>query len=177
MLNCFVAEQVRGNEWEPAEIRPLNWKAWWWWKFSVIELWKTELLKRLSPLMTTCLGLRHTFENRLVARFLNDSSCYLHVYRLHLGCLGSWVVSVLDSGAEGPGFNLQSRRCRVTVLGKLFTPIVHQAAKFSSPVKGCGSNWQSNGRPAGFMTYVACQVTAKNRDQLRSPTLEYGLSF
>jgi len=47
-----------------------------------------------------------------------------------LRCLGSLVVSVLDSGAEG-----QSRRCRVTVLGKLFTPCasdcasVHQAAK------------------------------------------------
>ena len=40
------------------------------------------------------------------------------------------MVSVLDSGAEGPGFKSQSRRCRVTVLGKLFTPIVHQAAKF-----------------------------------------------
>jgi len=32
------------------------------------------------------------------------------------------VVSVLDSGAEGPGFKSQPRRCRVTVLGKLFTP-------------------------------------------------------
>ena len=32
--------------------------------------------------------------------------------------------SVLDSGAEGPGFKSQSRRCRVTVLGKLFTPTV-----------------------------------------------------
>jgi len=41
------------------------------------------------------------------------------------GSLGSRVVSVLDSGAEGPGFKSQSRRCRVTVLGKLFTPIVH----------------------------------------------------
>ena len=38
--------------------------------------------------------------------------------------LGSRVVSVLDSGAEGPGFKLQPRRCRVTVLGKLFTPSV-----------------------------------------------------
>jgi len=38
--------------------------------------------------------------------------------------LGSRVVSVLDSGAEGPGIKSQSRRCRVTVLGKLFTPIV-----------------------------------------------------
>ena len=44
--------------------------------------------------------------------------------------LGSRVVSVLDSGAEEPGFKSQSRRCRVTVSGKLFTPIVllHQAA-------------------------------------------------
>jgi len=41
-----------------------------------------------------------------------------------VGWLGSRVVSVLDSGAEGPGFKSQSRRCRVTVLGKLFTPIV-----------------------------------------------------
>ena len=40
------------------------------------------------------------------------------------GWLGSRVVSVLDSGAEGPGFKSQSRRCRITVLGKLFTPIV-----------------------------------------------------
>jgi len=31
---------------------------------------------------------------------------------------------VLDSGAEGPGFKSQPRLCRVTVLGKLFTPIV-----------------------------------------------------
>ena len=39
--------------------------------------------------------------------------------------LGSRVVSLLYSGAEGPGFNSQPRcRCRVTVLGKLFTPIV-----------------------------------------------------
>ena len=38
--------------------------------------------------------------------------------------LGSRVVSVLDSGAEGPGFKSQPRRCRVTVLGKLLTPVV-----------------------------------------------------
>jgi len=42
---------------------------------------------------------------------------------LQLRWLGSRVVSVLDSGAEGPGFKSQPRRCRVTVLGKLFTPI------------------------------------------------------
>jgi len=33
------------------------------------------------------------------------------------GWLGSRVVCVLDSGAEGPGFKSQPRRCRVTVLG------------------------------------------------------------
>ena len=40
------------------------------------------------------------------------------------GWLGSRVVSVLDSGAEVRGFRSQLQRCRVTVLGKLFTPIV-----------------------------------------------------
>jgi len=40
------------------------------------------------------------------------------------GWLGSRVASVLDSGAEGPGFKSQPRRCRVTFLDKLFTPIV-----------------------------------------------------
>jgi len=40
------------------------------------------------------------------------------------GWLGSRVVSVSGSGAEGPWFKSQSRRCRVTVLGQLFTPIV-----------------------------------------------------
>ena len=30
--------------------------------------------------------------------------------------LGSRVVSVLDSGAEGPGFKSQPRRCQITVL-------------------------------------------------------------
>jgi len=39
------------------------------------------------------------------------------------GWLGSRVVSVLDLGAVGPGFKSQPRRCRVTVLGKLFSPL------------------------------------------------------
>ena len=54
-----------------------------------------------------------------------SSAYYRHLLLLpSSGWLGSRVVSVLDSGAEGPGFKSQSRRCRVTVLGKLFTPIV-----------------------------------------------------
>jgi len=52
--------------------------------------------------------------------------CQLNFYPTNtgFGWLGSRVISVLDSSAEGPGFKCQSRRCRVTVLGKLFTPIV-----------------------------------------------------
>jgi len=34
------------------------------------------------------------------------------------GWLSSRVVSMLDSGAEGPGFKSQPRRCRVTVVGQ-----------------------------------------------------------
>ena len=46
------------------------------------------------------------------------------IFLPHLtGWLGSRVVSILDSGAEGPGFKSQPQRCRVTVLGRLFTPI------------------------------------------------------
>jgi len=49
------------------------------------------------------------------------------------GGLGSRVVSVQDSGAEGPGFKSQPRRCRVT--NSLRQTVhtrrasVHQAAK------------------------------------------------
>jgi len=41
------------------------------------------------------------------------------------------VVSVLDSDTEGRGFKSQLQHYRVTVLGRLFTPVasVHQAAK------------------------------------------------
>ena len=43
---------------------------------------------------------------------------------LLLGWLASRVLIVLDSGAVGPGFKSQPRHCRVTVLGRLFTPIL-----------------------------------------------------
>ena len=50
------------------------------------------------------------------------SACIFRVY--DTGRLGSRVVNELYSGAVGPGFKSQPRRCRVTVLGKLFTSIV-----------------------------------------------------
>jgi len=56
------------------------------------------------------------------------NALYAEMFSFHfswsLGWLGSRVVSVLDSGTEGPGFKSQSQHCRVTVLGKLFTPIM-----------------------------------------------------
>jgi len=68
-----------------------------------------------------------------------------------VGWLGSRVVSVLDSGAVGPGFRSQQRRCRVTVLGKLFTPIVPlfcspNSEIGSSPLKGCEGNCGPGGK-------------------------------
>jgi len=49
---------------------------------------------------------------------------YQSTMRLLGWLTGSRVVSVLDSGAVGRVFKSQPRRCRVTVLGKLLTPIV-----------------------------------------------------
>ena len=72
--------------------------------------------------------------SEVINRVIVTNHCYRPHYYRHLlvlldpnvfdGWLGSRVVSVLDSGAEGPGFKSKPRRCRVTVLGKLFTPIV-----------------------------------------------------
>ena len=55
---------------------------------------------------------------------MRSTAIFISLLRTRVAQYGSRVVSVLDSGAEGPGFKSQSRRCRVTVLGKLFTPIV-----------------------------------------------------
>ena len=75
----------------------------------------------------------------------------------------------------GPGFKSQSRRCRVTVLCKTVhthCASVHQAAKLvAALLRTAGVTAglaESTGSPtAGFMTHV----TAKNRDNLRNPTL------
>ena len=45
----------------------------------------------------------------------------------------------------------------------------------SSPLEGCEGNCESGGKywqpTAGFMTHVTYMLTAKNRDQLRNPTI------
>jgi len=68
---------------------------------------------------------------------------------LILGWLGSRLASVLDSGAERPRFKSQPRRCRVTVSGKLFTPLClcSPSSKIgSSPLKGCEGNCRPGGK-------------------------------
>ena len=64
------------------------------------------------------------------------------------GSVAEWLACGLRR--RRPGFKTQPRRCRVTVLGKLFTPIR---------------------TTVGFMTHVTGRLTAKNRDQLRNTTL------
>jgi len=65
---------------------------------------------------------------------------------------------------------------------------VHQAAKLVAALlslKGCGGNCRPGGKQwqptVEFMIHVTCRLSAKNRDQLRNPTLrsviEYGLLF
>jgi len=46
---------------------------------------------------------------------------------------------MMDSGVEGPGFNSQLQRCRVTVLGKLFTPIVYDSRHLQTDCQEPGS--------------------------------------
>jgi len=74
---------------------------------------------------------------------------------------------VLDLSAEGPGFKSQPRRCRVTVLGKLFTSIESSPSSEigSSSLKVCGGNCGLGGKlwqpTAGCMTHATCRLTAK----------------
>jgi len=83
----------------------------------------------LMPLHPQTLSSLASFKSRLVLPFWYQlTQAVLEKMPLSrrsvVGWLGSGVVNMLDSGTERPGFKSQSRRCRVTVLGKLFTPIV-----------------------------------------------------
>jgi len=89
-----------------------------------------------------------------------------------LGWLGSRVVSVLDSGAEWPGFNsvttLSGNSLRQIVHSHCAS--VHQAAKLVTAllrVAGVTAGLaESNGSLLSGLWF-----TAKNRDQLRNPML------
>jgi len=67
-----------------------------------------------------------------------------NVYTHNSGKLGGSVAECWTQA----GFKSQPRRCRVTVLGKLFTPIVplFTSSKIgSSLLKGCGGNCRPGG--------------------------------
>ena len=60
----------------------------------------------------------------------NRQNSLFYIVFYEKGRLGSRVVSVLDSGAEGPGFKSQSRRCRcLRQTVHTYRASVHQAAK------------------------------------------------
>ena len=93
------------------------------------------------------------------------------------GWLGGRVVSVLDSGAEGPRFKSHPRRCQVTVLGKLLTPIMPLVAALLRVVGVTSGLVESNhSLPTGvWLTSPACWLsrTGISYGTLRS-VLEYG---
>ena len=58
---------------------------------------------------------------------------------VHSGCLGSVLVRAADWQLEGCKFDSQPPRCRVTTLGKLFTPMCLCGSLLSSgSMPGCG---------------------------------------
>ena len=74
------------------------------------------------------------------------------------------MVSVLDTGVEGPGFKSQPHRCLVTVLGKLFTPIV--------PLTGCEGSCRPGGKywqPAARFDSRHLQADCREPGSAREP--------
>ena len=78
-----------------------------------------DILKAQLAKMSKMLGL----DRSPLPRFTEEEKRY-NRGRLQFGWLCSRVVSLLDSSAEGSGFKSQPQSCWVTVLGKLFAPIV-----------------------------------------------------
>jgi len=109
-----------------SEIRrdPPQFNHWWCIHQSTVLSWCTPLYRsHIVPAATRlwrCWSSPGPF-----TYYITQKSCFAPP--IHpMWWLGSLVVRVLDSDAEGPRFKSQSRRCRVTVLGKLFTPIEQQ---------------------------------------------------
>jgi len=79
--------------------------------------------------------LQETFKDPLISLFLPfvtfSSDYHFRPSYIVTWWLSSRLVSVLDSGSEGPGFKSQSRRCRVSLRQTVHTHCasVHQAAK------------------------------------------------
>jgi len=95
--------------------------SWDWWNGFCMS----DVLPTTQPSV-----LKHRREHKPHPFFIHDQmEKVLFLSCLLSGWLGSRAVSMLDSGAVGPGFKSQLRCCQVTVLGKLFTPIVRLFTK------------------------------------------------
>ena len=100
----------------------------WYYLFVICIYWQITLL--LCPLFGIQQPSNSTFLlSKYAVTSITDAKIviYIKIYSFHwptVWWLGNRVVSMLDSGAEGPGFKSQPWRCSVTVLGKLFTPII-----------------------------------------------------
>jgi len=90
---------------------------------------------------------------------------------------GSRVISVLESGAKGPGFKSQPQLSANSLRQTVHTimPVLAKQRNCSSSLKGCegscgpgGKYWQPTTR---FMIYVTCGLTGKNWYQFQNPTL------
>ena len=118
MSVCMYATEFNCPNWKIADKRPTLYR-----RYNCIpdtELLSTERQTRWGPRCHT-----HSLTRTPVMRSF-------HVFTRICGWFGSRLVSVLDSGAERPGFESQPRRWRVTVLGKLFTPIVPPFTKHAA---------------------------------------------
>jgi len=97
--------------------------------FMLVPLFGLQLLLTIYRPDVAVHGARH-YEYITIAVTNSQASIRAEFHSLPLLCFlnysapDSRVVSMLDSGAEGPGFKSQPQRFQVTVLGKLFTPIV-----------------------------------------------------
>jgi len=84
-----------------------------------------------------------------LTKLVNTVSTMLQVDWGQVRWLGGRVVSVPDSGSEEQGFESQSQRCRVTVLGKLFAPSVPKSTQPCIPSESLNRVPASAGVKAG----------------------------
>ena len=112
-----------------AVSRPISPRSWLFISHAKTYFYSLDL-ENFATASRRCIGVVNKLIGSQLLDYTSDGRVrrgrmHKFVYYMYV-LLGSRVVSVLDSGAVGPGFKLQLRRCRVTVLGlgKLFTHIV-----------------------------------------------------
>jgi len=112
----------------------------------------------------------------------NHDASFSFDKQLHRGgSVAEWLACWIQA-QKGPGSNRSRDAVRVTVLGKLFTAIVPlfiKQQKLVAALLRVESQLQAWRKVMAayrrvydsFMTHVTCRLTAKNRDQVRNPTL------